>query len=138
MTYVFGLPTQSPVPAYVQLSYRHELRLMIGDSHATSSATESYRQLPTTDTIQALASKVAPEGVRVTVPMHDIIERQSSGIFSVSRAMASRVADAFSALRATITVRAGGEVGIRHGDTIHLTPREDVIHRFDAKGLRIA
>lgn len=37
----------------------------------------------------------------------------------------------------TITVRADGEVGFRHGDRIHLTPRTDVIHRFDAKGLRI-
>ncbi|WP_170366077.1 ABC transporter ATP-binding protein [Ruegeria arenilitoris] len=37
-----------------------------------------------------------------------------------------------------MTVRAGGEVGLRHGDTIHLTPEEDKIHRFDAAGLRIA
>ncbi|UWR14028.1 ABC transporter ATP-binding protein [Sulfitobacter sp. M368] len=41
-------------------------------------------------------------------------------------------------LAETITVRAGGEVGFRHGDTVHLTPREDVMHRFDAQGLRIA
>jgi len=37
-----------------------------------------------------------------------------------------------------ITVRAGGEVGFGYGDTVHLTPRADVIHRFDAQGLRIA
>ncbi len=37
----------------------------------------------------------------------------------------------------TITVRADGEVGFRHGDRVRLTPREDVIHRFDAEGLRI-
>ena len=40
-------------------------------------------------------------------------------------------------LAETITVRADGEVGFRHGDTIHLTPRDDIIHRFDAAGLRI-
>ena len=40
-------------------------------------------------------------------------------------------------LAETITVRAGGEVGFKHGDTIHLTPREDVIHRFGADGLRL-
>ncbi|WP_170479903.1 ABC transporter ATP-binding protein [Ruegeria arenilitoris] len=40
-------------------------------------------------------------------------------------------------LAETITVRADGEVGFRHGDRIQLTPRADVIHRFDAKGLRI-
>jgi multiple sugar transport system ATP-binding protein len=37
-----------------------------------------------------------------------------------------------------MTVRAGGEVGLRHGDTIHLEPQADKIHRFDDKGLRIA
>ncbi|MFQ3252452.1 MAG: multiple sugar transport system ATP-binding protein [Loktanella salsilacus] len=36
-----------------------------------------------------------------------------------------------------MTVRAGGEVGLRHGDTIHLEPRAEHIHRFDAQGLRI-
>ena len=40
-------------------------------------------------------------------------------------------------LAETVTVRADGEVGFRHGDTVHLTPRDDVIHRFDAQGLRI-
>ncbi|WP_298858675.1 ABC transporter ATP-binding protein [uncultured Sulfitobacter sp.] len=37
-----------------------------------------------------------------------------------------------------ITVRAPGEVSFNTGDTIHLTPRTDQMHRFDAKGLRIA
>ncbi|MBY6162740.1 ABC transporter ATP-binding protein [Mameliella alba] len=37
-----------------------------------------------------------------------------------------------------LTVRASGEVDFSHGDTIHLTPREDMIHKFDAQGLRIA
>ena len=36
-----------------------------------------------------------------------------------------------------ITVRAGGEVDLHHGDTIHLTPDETSLHRFDAQGLRI-
>ncbi|MBM7069394.1 ABC transporter ATP-binding protein [Actibacterium sp. 188UL27-1] len=36
-----------------------------------------------------------------------------------------------------VTVRAPGEVNFSHGDTIHLTPRADQIHRFDAEGLRI-
>ncbi len=38
----------------------------------------------------------------------------------------------------TITVRADGEVGFRHGDRVHLTPREDVMHRFGKDGLRMA
>ncbi|WP_112320975.1 ABC transporter ATP-binding protein [Oceanibium sediminis] len=40
-------------------------------------------------------------------------------------------------LAESLTVRAPGEVNLRHGDTIHLTPREDQIHRFNAEGLRI-
>lgn len=36
-----------------------------------------------------------------------------------------------------MTVRAGGEVGLSHGDTIHLSPQPDKIHRFDDRGLRI-
>ncbi|MEM6636320.1 MAG: ABC transporter ATP-binding protein [Pseudomonadota bacterium] len=36
-----------------------------------------------------------------------------------------------------ITVRAGGEVDLHHGDKIFLTPDPERIHRFDDKGLRI-
>ncbi len=41
-------------------------------------------------------------------------------------------------LAETLTVRATGEIGVRHGDTVPLAPREDQIHRFDAEGRRIA
>ncbi|MCT4682665.1 MAG: ABC transporter ATP-binding protein [Roseicyclus sp.] len=37
-----------------------------------------------------------------------------------------------------LTVRVGGEVDLRYGDTVHLTPDPDHLHRFDAQGLRIA
>lgn len=62
-----------------------------------------------------------------------------SGVVSVSEHLGS---DTFfhvheTGLAETLTVRADGEVGFRHGDRIHLTPRADVIHRFDAQGLRI-
>jgi multiple sugar transport system ATP-binding protein len=40
-------------------------------------------------------------------------------------------------LAPSITVRADGEVGFKHGDEVHLTPREDVIHKFDNAGLRL-
>ena len=36
-----------------------------------------------------------------------------------------------------MTVRAGGEVALHHGDTIYLTPDPERIHRFDAQGLRM-
>ena len=63
-----------------------------------------------------------------------------SGVVGVSEHLGS---DTFfhihgTGLAETVTVRAGGEVGFRHGDRVHLTPRADVIHRFDAAGKRIA
>lgn len=62
-----------------------------------------------------------------------------SGVVGVSEHLGS---DTFfhvheTGLAESLTVRADGEVGFRHGDRIHLTPRADVIHRFDARGLRI-
>ncbi|PVA06514.1 ABC transporter ATP-binding protein [Thalassorhabdomicrobium marinisediminis] len=40
-------------------------------------------------------------------------------------------------LAETLTVRALGEVTLSHGDAIHLSPRAELIHKFDAQGLRI-
>ena len=62
-----------------------------------------------------------------------------SGVVGVSEHLGS---DTFfhvhqTGLAETITVRASGEVSFGHGDRIHLTPRADQIHRFDAQGLRI-
>ncbi|MGR3513438.1 MAG: ABC transporter ATP-binding protein [Paracoccaceae bacterium] len=62
-----------------------------------------------------------------------------SGVVGVSEHLGS---DTFfhihdTGLAETITVRADGEVGFRHGDRISLTPRLDVLHKFDASGLRI-
>ena len=37
----------------------------------------------------------------------------------------------------SITVRAPGDVNFKYGDKISLSPREDVIHKFDAQGQRI-
>jgi multiple sugar transport system ATP-binding protein len=37
-----------------------------------------------------------------------------------------------------ITVRITGDIEVRHGDTIYLTPQADQIHKFNVKGLRIA
>jgi multiple sugar transport system ATP-binding protein len=36
-----------------------------------------------------------------------------------------------------ITARIAGDIAVSHGDIIYLTPQEEQIHRFDAKGLRI-
>ncbi|MEO0944607.1 MAG: ABC transporter ATP-binding protein [Pseudomonadota bacterium] len=41
-------------------------------------------------------------------------------------------------LAETVTVRAPGEVTLKYGDPISLSPRTDAIHRFDAEGLRIS
>ncbi|WP_424973198.1 ABC transporter ATP-binding protein [Dinoroseobacter sp. S76] len=37
-----------------------------------------------------------------------------------------------------VTVRITGDIQVKHGDTIYLTPQMDKLHRFDAQGLRIA
>lgn len=62
-----------------------------------------------------------------------------SGVVGVSEHLGS---DTFfhiheTGLAHTITVRAGGEVGFKHGDRVSLTPRMDVMHKFDANGLRV-
>ena len=37
----------------------------------------------------------------------------------------------------TLTARVGGDLPVRHGDQVYLTPQEGRIHRFDDKGLAI-
>ena len=37
----------------------------------------------------------------------------------------------------TLTVRTEGDIGLNHGDPIHLNPKADLIHKFDKEGLRI-
>ncbi|MFY0660498.1 MAG: ABC transporter ATP-binding protein [Shimia sp.] len=41
-------------------------------------------------------------------------------------------------LAETFTVRITGDIAVRHGDTVYLTPQADQIHKFDTDGLRIA
>ena len=36
-----------------------------------------------------------------------------------------------------VTVRVVGDVAVKHGDTIYLTPQMDKIHKFDERGLRV-
>ena len=36
-----------------------------------------------------------------------------------------------------MTVRAAGDVAVEHGDTVYLTPNENLLHKFDDAGLRI-
>ena len=75
-----------------------------------------------------------PEHIQVSAT-----EGAWKGVISVSEHLGS---DTFfhvhdTGLAETITVRVDGEVSFDHGDTVYLTPRDDMIHRFDAKGLRI-
>jgi len=64
---------------------------------------------------------------------------QWSGVVGVSEHLGS---DTFFHVHETglsdmVTVRASGDVALNHGDRISLTPREELIHKFDNKGLRI-
>ena len=36
-----------------------------------------------------------------------------------------------------VTVRVSGDIAVKHGDTVYLTPQADQIHKFDAQGLRL-
>jgi multiple sugar transport system ATP-binding protein len=40
-------------------------------------------------------------------------------------------------LTETFTVRITGDIAVRHGDDVYLTPQADQIHKFDTDGLRI-
>jgi multiple sugar transport system ATP-binding protein len=78
---------------------------------------------------------IRPEHIRISAE-----EGVWSGVVGVSEHLGS---DTFfhvqdTGLGDTVTVRADGEVSFRHGDRIFLTPRDEMIHRFDAQGLRIA
>jgi len=82
----------------------------------------------------AHAIGVRPEHIKVSAT-----EGAWKGVISVSEHLGS---DTFfhvhdTGLAETITVRVDGEVSFDHGDTVYLTPRDDMIHRFDANGLRI-
>ncbi|RBW53787.1 ABC transporter ATP-binding protein [Ruegeria sp. A3M17] len=88
---------------------------------------------PEAEKLGAQTIGIRPEHIAVSES-----EGDWSGVVSVSEHLGS---DTFfhvheTGLAETITVRADGEVSFRHGDRIYLTPRSDVIHRFDAKGLR--
>lgn len=77
---------------------------------------------------------VRPEHIRISTT-----EGRWKGTVGVAEHLGS---DTFlhvhgTGLAETITVRASGEVGLRHGDTVWLTPEDDKIHRFDTNGLRI-
>ena len=77
---------------------------------------------------------IRPEHIAVSAT-----EGAWSGVIGVSEHLGS---DTFfhvhdTGLAETITVRVDGEVALRSGDRIGLTPREDVIHRFDAEGQRL-
>ena len=78
---------------------------------------------------------VRPEHIKVSAS-----EGSWKGVIKVAEHLASdtffHVGD--SGLAEAITVRASGEVSLKHGDAIYMTPRADLIHRFDNDGLRIA
>lgn len=86
----------------------------------------------------AAAHGVPTIGVR---PEHiDVVESDGewSGVVGVAEHLGS---DTFfhiheTGLAETITVRAGGEISLKHGDQINLSPRPDMIHKFDENGLR--
>lgn len=89
---------------------------------------------------QVAADHGAPTiGIR---PEHIEVERSGgewTGVVGVAEHLGS---DTFfhihdTGLADTITVRAGGEIDFGNGDKISLSPRPDMIQKFDEQGLRI-
>ncbi|MEP6066390.1 MAG: ABC transporter ATP-binding protein [Paracoccaceae bacterium] len=88
---------------------------------------------------EAAKHSVHTIGVR---PEHIEVSAESGtwkGVIGVSEHLGS---DSFfhiheTGLAETITVRADGEVKFNYGDTVYLTPRSDVIHKFNEQGLRV-
>lgn len=63
-----------------------------------------------------------------------------SGVVGVSEHLGS---DTFCHIHETgfaeiLTVRTDGDAEFRHGNRVYLTPRSEMVHRFDATGLRLA
>ncbi len=88
---------------------------------------------------EAAKHDAATIGVR---PEHiDVVE--SGGTWTGTVGVAEHLgSDTFfhihnTGLAETLTVRAIGDVNLTHGDAIHLNPRMDELHKFDAQGLRI-
>ena len=88
---------------------------------------------------EATKHDAAAIGIR---PEHiDISSNEGAwrGVIGVSEHLGS---DTFfhvheTGLTQTMTVRASGEIGFKHGDTIFMTPQADKLHKFDANGLRV-
>ncbi len=76
-------------------------------------------------------------------PEHLILSKESgawTGTVGVSEHLGS---DTFlhvtvAGFAESVTVRVTGDVDVKYGDTIYLTPDTDQLHRFDAGGLRIS
>ncbi len=97
---------------------------------------------PTMNLIEgAEAAKYGAATIGIRPEHIDISETETKwkGVVGVSEHLGS---DTFlhvheTGLTEMMTVRVTGDVNLKHGDTVHLSPREDLIHKFDAQGLRV-
>ncbi|TPE48342.1 TOBE domain-containing protein, partial [Amaricoccus solimangrovi] len=97
--------------------------------------TMNFVEGPTAARYDAQTIGVRPEHISVsTTP----VEGGWKGTVGVAEHLG---ADTFSHVetegQGTINVRSSGEVPIRHGDTVWLTPHPDRIYRFGADGLAL-
>ncbi len=89
---------------------------------------------------EARKHEAATIGIR---PEHIDVTAHGDGVWSGRVGVSEHLgSDTFfhihdTGLAEAVTVRAAGEVSIGHGDLIGLNPRVDLIHKFDAAGLRI-
>jgi hypothetical protein len=79
LNYVFTLPNSIPVAEHLQVSCRHELRIPL-EPESLQSCRYSLQELTETKVITKLAADLAPQGVRVSVPLWDIFTLDHSPV----------------------------------------------------------
>lgn len=115
--YIFGLPTGESITENLQVSFRHELRLILdNDKDSPYSPQVTVEELQKSTLVQNLAQETAPEGIAVSVPMQDIIHPKGGGrllVFLVvysgaSQPLSRGIADR---IRASLEIQASEKFG---------------------------
>ena len=72
LRYIFGFPTQQPIPLRNQICCRHELQLIL-DEDILRNANFSRESLIQGDLILEIAQRIVPPGISVEIPLREIV-----------------------------------------------------------------
>lgn len=73
--YVFTFPDENPIDQDLQISCRHELRLMLNPDRLEESPVSLY-EIVHGDAVLELAQKLMPQGIRFEIPARDVLTPQ--------------------------------------------------------------